>query len=133
MHNNLYKTADKIYSDKQTYHFPSLLDKLLQISDLCISYSSNVNFLGMLYNVKVINIKTHRDDWLNSKHFKYWGYNNIYFQNYKNVLTSLDANDFKISINSKSPKEFADYRKKYLGNNYFNQKVFKIIKKEKYD
>lgn len=133
IHNNLYKTANKIYSDKQNYHFPSLLDKLLQISDLCISYSSNVNFLGILYNVKVINIKTHKDDWLNTKHFKYWGYNNIYFQNYKNVLTSLNSDDFKISINSKSQKEFSEYRKKFIGVNNFNEQVFKIIKKNRYD
>lgn len=129
MNNNLYNNANKIYSDKQSYHFPSLLDRLMQISDLCVSYSSNVNFLASLYKVKVINIKTHIDDWLHAKHFKYWGYNNIYFRNFKNVLTSLNPENFKIIIRPKSQNNFAGYRKKFIGQSNFNEKIFKIIKK----
>jgi len=131
MNNNLYRNADKIYSDKQIYHFPSLLDELMQISDICISYSSNVNFLANLYNLKVINIRTHKDDWLNSKHFKYWGYNNIFFQNYKNIVKTLNPDNFKINIKTKSLKEFTYYRKKFIGENNFNKKIFAIIKKNK--
>jgi hypothetical protein len=131
IHNNVYKIADKIYSDKQTYNFPSLLDKLMQISDICVSYSSNINFLANLYNLKVINIKTHKDDWLHSKHFRYWGYNNIYFQNYKSFLISLNPDDFKIDIKSKSQKDFAHYRKRFIGENNFNKKIFDIIKQNK--
>ncbi len=129
MNDNLYNNANKIYSDKQNYHFPSLLDKLMQISDICVSYSSNVNFLANLYKVNVINIKTHTDDWLNAKHFKYWGYNNIYFRNYKNVLTSLNPDNFKIIIRPKSQNDFAGYRKKFIGQSNFNEKIFRIIKK----
>lgn len=128
INDNLYNNANKIYSDKQNYHFPSLLDKLMQISDICVSYSSNVNFLANLYKVNVINIKTHTDDWLNAKHFKYWGYNNIYFRNYKNVLTSLNPDNFKITIRPKSQNDFAGYRKKFIGQSNFNEKIFRIIK-----
>jgi len=128
MNDNLYNSANKIYSDKQNYHFPSLLDKLMQISDMCVSYSSNVNFLANLYKVNVINIKTHVDDWLDAKHFKYWGYNNIFFRNYKKILTSLNPDNFKIINSPKSQNDFARYRNKFIGKSNFNEKIFRIIK-----
>lgn len=122
------KFGDLFIWDKQTKQCPSILQEILAISHVNISYSSNVALEASLYGIPTINIASDKDDFFDEKHFNYWSYKNHFF-NYKNVVRTLDNKSFKLTMIKNDKKHYFQYINKFLGGNNSANKVFNIIKK----
>ncbi len=124
--------SDLYLNDKQKYHYPSLLEELISISDIVIGYSSNALIKAASMNVNTLNIKSDLQDWESPQHFKYAGYNNKFY-NYKNVIKSISIKEFLINpqvlkkIIKNKNNSFNSYRKIFIGNALTIKNLQRII------